>query len=181
MLSDEQLVGGGISADGADKIAELISRYSNLVFAMAGRFTQYADYEELVSDGLDALLGAVKTFEVSRGSFAAYASVCISNRMRNTSDKARRRVLRLADVSELEQLESTAPSPEELAILREDTYEMGRQMRALLSPLERRCLDGVVLGLSYAEIAEKIGCDRKAVDNAVARARAKLKANNPDF
>ena len=105
MLSDEQLVGGGISADDADKIAELISRYSNLVFAMAGRFTQYADYEELVSDGLDALLGAVKTFEVSRGSFAAYASVCISNRMRNTSDKARRRVLRLADVSELEQLD----------------------------------------------------------------------------
>ncbi len=31
------------------------------------------------------------------------------------------------------------------------------------------------MGLSYAEIAEMTGGDRKAVDNAVARARAKLR------
>ena len=179
-MSDEQLA-GGISADRGERIAELISRYSNLVFSMAGRYADIADYEELVSDGLDALLGAISGFDPQRGSFAAYASVCVSNRMKNTADKAARRAARLADESELETLPSPEPSPEELVILREDTSEMGRQMELLLTPLERRCLDGVILGLSYKEIAEKTGVEKKTVDNAVARARAKLKVRFPDF
>ena len=181
LMSDEQLVCDGISADGAEKIAELISRYSNLVFSMAGRYAGTADYEELVSDGLDALVGAVAGYDLQRGSFAAFASVCVSNRMKNTADKAARRAAMLADESELEALCSPDPTPEELVILREKTAEMSRQMGVLLTPLERRCLDGVILGMSYAEIAEKIGSDRKSVDNAVARARVKLRARFPDF
>lgn len=175
-MSDEQLAGFGLTADDGEKVAELISRYTNLVFSMAGRFSSAADYEELVSDGLDALLCAIKSFDAERGSFAAYASVCVSNRMKNTVDRAARRAARLADESELGQLKSPEPTPEELVILRESTSEMGRRMERLLTEHERRCLDGVVLGLSYAEIAKKLGCDKKSVDNAVARARAKLRA-----
>ena len=180
-MSDEQLAGVGISADDGDKIAELISRYSNLVFSMAGRYSAFADYEELVSDGLDALLQAIKSFQPQRGVFSAYASTCISNRMKNTADRAMRRKAKFTDESELESLRSPSPSPEELAILREYTSEMGRQMSTLLTPLERRCLDGVILGMSYSEIAEKTGIEKKSVDNAVARARAKLRAHFPDF
>ncbi|MGN0687380.1 MAG: sigma-70 family RNA polymerase sigma factor [Oscillospiraceae bacterium] len=181
LLSDEQLAGGGVTADSAERMAELISRYSNLIFSLAARYCASADYEELVSDGLDALLNAIASFDSTRGSFAPFASVCVENRIKNTVDKAARRAARLTDESALDTLQSPAPSPEELAILREDTYEMGRQMKLLLSPLERRCLDGVILGLSYAEIAQKLCCDKKTVDNAVARARAKLRARFPDF
>ena len=180
-MSDEQLAGDLISADSAEKIAELISRYSDLVFSMAGRYAGTADYEELVSDGLDALLGAIASFDQQRGSFAAFASVCITNRMKNTADKAARRAAHTVSDSELETLQSPDPTPEELVILREKTAEMNRQMGVLLTPLERRCLDGVILGMTYAQIAEKIGSERKVVDNAVARARAKLRAHFPDF
>ncbi len=178
-MSDEQLVAGGLSADGG-RVTELISRYSNLVFSMAKRYAAYADYEELVSDGLDALLNAISSYDEQRGSFGAFASVCISNRMKNTTDKAIRRKSRLEDESKLDSLQDSVPSPEDIVIMKESASEMSEQMKKLLSPLELRCLEGVILGRSYAEIAEKLGIERKSVDNAVARARAKLKAVFPD-
>lgn len=180
-LSDEQLAIGGISADGSEKVAELISRYTGLVFALAAKFSDRADYEELVSDGFDALLNAVSHYKEERGSFSGFASVCITNRMRNTADKALRRKSHLADESELELIKDTAPSPEELFLKKESSNELSERMKAALTPLERRCMEGIILGHSYAEIAEKIGVDRKSVDNAVSRARAKLKTEFSDF
>ena len=37
------------------------------------------------------------------------------------------------------------------------------------------------MGLSYAEIAKKLGTDKKSVDNAVTRARAKLRRHYSDL
>ena len=180
-LSDEQLASAGISADSVENTAELISRYSNLVFSMALKYTSAADYEELVSDGMDALLHAISRYEQERGSFSAFASVCISNRMKNTVEKALRRSAKFLPESELETLTSPEPTPEEMVIIKENTIEISEHMKNLLTPLERRCLDGVILGLSYDEIAIKLGTKKKTVDNAVARARAKLRAVSPDF
>lgn len=181
LMTDEQLASVGFSADGGAMIAELISRYSNLVFTMAAQFAASADYEELVSDGMDALLNAISDYDPQRGSFSSFAAVCISNRMKNTTDRAARRAKKLASEAELETLTSPEPTPEEMVIIKENTSEMSEMMKALLTPLEHRCLGGVILGLSYAEIAERLEIEKKAVDNAVARARAKLRAVFPDF
>lgn len=179
--SDEQLASVGFSADSSEKTAELISRYSGTVFAAAAKYAGSADYEELVSDGMVALLNAISHYDESKGSFGTFASVCVSNAMKNTIDRASRRKSRLDTETELEKLTDTSPGPEELAILRESTSEMSDRMRTLLTPLERRCLDGVILGLSYGEIAERLKIDKKSADNAVARARAKLRAAFPDI
>lgn len=178
-MSDEQLAYAGLTADGES--AELISRYSALVFSTAAKYAASADYEELVSDGMEALLNAISHFDQSKGSFSAFASVCITNRMKNTVDRAVRRASRLDSDADLETLTDTSPTPEELVILRESTNEMSVQMRLLLTPLEKRCLDGVILGLSYSEISQRLDIEKKSVDNAVARARAKLKAVFSDF
>lgn len=181
LMTDEQLASVGFSADGSKKIAELISRYSSMVFSMAAQFSASADYEELVSDGMDALLNAISHYEPQKGSFSVFAGVCVSNRMKNTADKAARRSAKLASEAELETLTAPEPTPEEMVIIKENTSEMSEQMKLLLTPLERRCLDGVILGHGYAEIAEKLGVEKKTVDNAVARARSKLRAVFPDF
>lgn len=180
-VTDEQLASVGFNADSSEKTAELISRYSGTVFAAAAKYAGSADYEELVSDGMVALLNAISHYNESKGSFRAFASVCISNGMKNTVDRASRRKARLDTETELETLTDTSPSPEELVILRESTNEMSEKMGALLTPLEKRCLDGVILGLSYGEISERLGIEKKSVDNAVARARAKLRAAFPDM
>lgn len=180
-IPDEQLAGLDFNADNGEKTAELISRYSPMVFSAAAGFAGKADYEELVSDGMIALLKAISTYDESRGSFSAFAAVCVNNRMKNTVDRALRRASRIDAEAELDDLTDTSPTPEELVILKESTSEMSGKLDSLLTPLERRCIDGVISGLGYAEIADRLGIDRKSVDNAVARARAKLRAAFPDF
>ena len=173
LFSDEQLLEKGMAA-------ELLSRYVSLVFAMARKYSASADYEELVSDGMQALIAAVSEYDPERGGFKTFASVCVANSMKNTVSRAERRASKLSD-EEMELLPDTAPSPEELVISRETSEELYRLILKELTPLEKVCIDGVVMGLSYAEIARKIGTDRKSVDNAVARARAKLRKHYSDL
>lgn len=176
LFSDEQL----ISSSESDKLTELLSRYVASVFSMARKYSASADYEELVSDGMQALVSAVSEYDPEKGSFKTFASVCIANRMKNTVSKAERRASKLSD-EEMELLPDTAPSPEERVISRETSEELYRLILEELTPLEKKCLDGIVMGLSYAEIADRIGTDRKSVDNAVARARAKLRRHYSDL
>lgn len=169
-LSDEE-----IARDGGN-VAELISRYKNSVFSAARAYSAAADYEELVSDGFEALLKAVKDYSPERGSFSTFAAVCIKNAMLNTIRRAKRHNTALADgAEELEKVVDPAPSPEDIFIGKETNSELFRKAADVLTELEMHCIDGIIFGLSYSEIAKRLGIDRKSVDNAAARARAKLK------
>ncbi len=170
-LNDEQLLQNG--ADG-EVLTEIVSRYSRMVFTMAREFIG-ADYDELVSDGMQALLAAADSYDPQKGRFSNYAAVCVSNRMKNTALKARKRAAKLTDAEQLDLMPDSSPSPEEKVISKESYEELYRLIAEELTPLERGCISGVIFGLSYDEIARKIGVDKKSVDNAVARARAKLK------
>lgn len=174
-MTDEQLAGCVSSTDSGEAVAEMVSRYTGLVLALAGKYSGGADYEELVSDGLDALLSALRNFSPEKGSFSGFASVCVGNRMKNAVDRAKRRNERLEGLPEDEDIPDNSPTPEELVISRESADEITRSMKSLLSPLELSCIEGVILGMPYSEIAEKLSVPVKSVDNAVTRARAKLK------
>ena len=172
-MSDEQLAGCVSSAESGEAVAEMVSRYTGLVLALAGKYSGGADYEELVSDGLDALLSALRKYSPEKGSFSGFASVCVSNRMKNAVDRAKRRNERLEELAD-EDIPDSSPTPEEL-VIGGGSAEITRCMRSLLSPLELGCIEGVILGMPYSEIAEKLSVSVKSVDNAVTRARAKLK------
>ena len=64
-------------------------------------------------------------------------------------------------------------------IINENAAEITERMKTLLSPMELGCIEGVVLGMPYSEIAERLSISVKSVDNAVTRARAKLKGILP--
>lgn len=162
------------------KTTELISRYMKMVLAAARKFSENygrADYEDFVSDGMDGLLAAIRGYDESKGEFGAYASVCVANRLRNTAKKSRRHssVLRDADYDELLDIVDPAPTPEEAVIARESDEAVFRRISAELSELEQKCISATAMGLSYTEIAREIGVDVKTVDNALSRARAKLR------
>lgn len=174
-MSDKELLRNDPPDSG--KLAEIISRYMKTVFAGAKKYSGAADYEELVSDGMEGLLSAVRNYSEEKGEFAAFASVCIENRLRNTAKRSRRRISLLAD-SESERLEDIAdpsPTPEEIVIARENSEEVIRGIKTELTDLELKCIEGAAFGLSYNEIAQKMNVDRKVVDNALSRARAKLR------
>ncbi|MCM1167010.1 MAG: sigma-70 family RNA polymerase sigma factor [Lachnospiraceae bacterium] len=172
-LSDKELIRNEPPDSG--KIAELISRYMKTVFSCAKRYSGAADYEELVSDGMEGLLSAVRGYNEDKGEFAAFAAVCIENKLRNTAKRSLRRVSLLSDPEALNDIADPAPSPEELVIAMEDSREVMERIETELTPLEKQCIRGAVLGLSYEETARELGVDKKVVDNALSRARAKLR------
>ena len=179
-LSDSELL-ESIPLD-SGKVTELIQRYMNVVFSCAGKFSGSADYEELVSDGMTGLLNAVQNYDRSKGEFAAFAAVCVRNRMRNTVKRAVRRNAELSDSSleEMKDIADPAPTPEEVVIERENSSTLLAAIKGELTDLEQRCLEGAALGFSYDEIAKRIGIDKKSVDNALSRARNKLRRFYPD-
>lgn len=177
-MTDEQLVRCIPSAESGEAVAELVSRYTGLVLALAGKYSGSADYEELVSDGLDALLAAAPKYSPDRGSFSSFMSVCISNRMKNTVQRAARRNERISELSD-EDIPDNSPTPEELVIINENAAEITERMKTLLSPMELGCIEGVIFGMPYSEIAERLSISVKSVENAVTRARTKLKGILP--
>jgi RNA polymerase sigma factor (sigma-70 family) len=130
---------------------------------------------------MQALLSAATHYNSEKGGFGSFAAVCIANCMKNTVSNAKRRASKLADEEELVSVADSAPSPEEVVIRRETSEELYKLVLSELTPLEKACLDGVIFGLSYEEIAGKIGAEKKTVDNAVTRARAKLRKYHSYF
>ena len=72
--------------------------------------------------------------------------------------------------------DEAAPGPEELAIASEDRTDVMTRIDTLLSPLERAALLASLDGLSPAEAAAMLERTPRAVENALARARRKLRA-----
>ena len=65
---------------------------------------------------------------------------------------------------------------EAILIDRENMDGMEYKINKVLSKLETEVLVYYLEGLSYQEIAEKLGKDTKAVDNAVQRIKKKLES-----
>lgn len=174
-LSDKELLENNTADSG--KIAELISRYMKTVLAFAAKYSSSADYDELVSDGMQGLLAAIGGYDSEKGEFSAYLSACIDNRMKNTAKKSIRRKSRITGTTDevLEGIADARPGPEDVVIGKESCEIMLNDMRTNLTSLEFECINGIFMGLSYREIAERLGIDKKAVDNAVTRARTKLR------
>lgn len=175
-MKSDNLLSNEKSADFQSNVTDLISKHKNIVFSAAKAFSNSADYEELVSDGFEALLRAAAGYTKERAAFSTYASACIRNAMLNTIKRTQRRVDAIEDNSQdLESIIDPAPSPEEVFIGKETNSELFRKAEEVLTEIEMKCIDGVIFGLSYNEIAEKLGVEKKVVDNALLRARTKLR------
>lgn len=179
-LSDRELLeGSSCSLPESSRIAELISRYMKTVFARAAKYLNSADYEEIVSDGMQGLLGAIRSYDPSRGEFSTYVGVCIDNRMKSAAKRSLSRATHISDSDSspeaLERIPDPTPDPEERVIRQEDDRLFFENIKRELSAMEMRCIEYVIMGFSYEDIASRLGTDKKAVDNALSRARTKLR------
>lgn len=186
--SDEQLVSLVDSGSG-DAFAELTARYMALVRAKAAPLRSSAlEADDLCQEGLMGLLNAVHGYRPDSGaSFRTYAGTCISNRMITACRAAAsRKNLPLNNFVSLDEetedrsigpqfASSQITNPETLLIDRENLETIRNRIEKNLSKMEQRVLSLYLGGCSYAEIAEKLELSEKAVDNAIQRARRKLK------
>ncbi len=191
ILNDEQLQGLAVKGD---RLAEeaLAKRYMRLVRACARPlFLSGGDSEDLIQEGMFGLLSAIRQYNPDAGSsFYTFAEHCIKMRLLSAVKSASRlKHFPLNDGMSFEQLSensstqlSAAPevfrrSPEDMVLARESKEELYCVFSQCLSKLESVVLSDYLDGLSYREIAAKLGKDEKSIDNAVQRIRRKLARN----
>ena len=193
-VSDSELLNLVLSGDRkAEEI--LVERYMRLVRSCARPlFLAGGDSEDLIQEGMFGLLSAIRCFDPSGGtSFQTFAEHCIRMRLYSAIKSASRlKHLPLNNGVSLEQLSEDSPmqlsaipdallcNPEELVLARERTEELYSELAQCLSGMERQVLSLYREGLSYREIASRLGKEEKSIDNAVQRIRRKL-ARNPIF
>lgn len=182
-MSDEELAA---RVDTADAFAELESRYLWLIGSIARKLksSNSPDDEDLRQEGLVGLYEAALRYVPSGGaSFKTYASVCISNRLKNeVRNHGSKRNFPLNHSVSLEDVtcsEENAVSSPEMALESRETFEaVLNQIHISLSDFERKVLALYLSGYKRGEIAESLAISVKAFDNALQRVRRKLKAHS---
>jgi len=182
--TDEQLCRD--AQQGSPEAEELlVTRYVRLVRACARPlFLAGGDSEDLIQEGMVGLLKAVRTYDQQRQArFRTYAEVCIRSRLLSAIRAAGRDKHSPLNnsipfdsplIDTAEYLSLHRESPEDVLIGKEEWKERLYLLKDQLSGFETKILQLYLSGLSYGEIANRIGRPQKSVDNAVQRIRRKV-------
>ncbi|MBQ9384990.1 MAG: sigma-70 family RNA polymerase sigma factor [Ruminiclostridium sp.] len=177
-VTDEELVGiikGQADPMQSSETALLISRYSRVIRIKAAKLhTIDTDPEDLCQEGYLALFEAVRAFDVSKGTFSPFAGKCIENRMKNAVLKGRGRLEKDEDF-DVTLIPDEGSAAEELVITKENDSEIVKMLLTHLTEKEYNALRLYIDGYSYKKIAEIMDITPKSADNALSRARKKLR------
>lgn len=164
-----------------EAFGELSARYLGLVRGKATLFegAPAPEKEDLWQEGLLGLYAAAVSFKPEVGAaFAAYAGTCVYNRMASavrrhgsSGNRPLNESVPLEDAGDA----AVEAGPESLLELREEFSALCRRMDVSLSRRESRALALYLGGCPRAEAARRMGLPLRSYDNALHRARAKLK------
>lgn len=179
--TDDDLILRAKSGDDAAKTL-LFEHYTPLIASLAYRYSTgrpEEDRQDLSQEAAIAFFHALDEFDPARKiAFGYFAKICISNRLIGYLRK-----------QTANPTEGALPF-EEAGILGTDDptrhireYEsyiaLCNAIQGLLSENENRIWNLFISGYTASEIAKKTNCDKKAVENALARARRKIKNHLP--
>ena len=194
-MTDEELIDS--LREGEAPIMDYIcNKYKNLVRREAkSMFILGADTEDLIQEGMIGLFKAVRDYDSGRdASFFTFAQLCISRQMYTAVQASKRKKhLPLNTYVSLDSQEDsgeqkgqeqplvelladrTKLNPEELVLDKERVDYLERVMEKELSEFEKQVLDLYRTGMNYSQIARVLGRDEKATDNALSRAKQKIR------
>ncbi len=194
-LGDDYLVA---EAKRGDPVAydRIVRRYRSFVRLKASSyFLLGGESEDLIQEGLVGLYKAIRDFRSDReSSFRNFAELCITRQMITAVKTASRN--KHAPLNQSVSFASSPAAPGEGESTLEEilpgspvedpasqvisTEELGSLVECLttvLSDLESEVLSCYLDGRSYEEIAERMACDTKTVDNALQRVKRKVSAH----
>ncbi len=149
--------------------AELISKLLPSIRLYSHRFDSSIS-EDLLQEGLLGALGAISDYRREKGRAATFIIACAKNKMFS----ALKRFNFAGEAAELsDEAADTDPGVKYDALY--DAIE------SCLTELEKQVVWCSLMGLSYRKTAEKLGINVKSVDNAMQRARKKLRAEVADI
>jgi RNA polymerase sporulation-specific sigma factor len=166
-------------------MSELITRYVGIIVIKANKLASgfnvlnRQDAEDFISEGFLALLNAIRTYNADKGAFSAYANACIDNRMKNALGKAKRTLI-LSEEFDPALIKEQAPGADDIIIEKESREEALKKISKILSDREFKVFEMYLDSFTYRQISSRLGISIKSVDNALSRARTKLKIlHNP--
>ena len=191
VLADEELVKLS-QAGNHSALEEIVNRYLNFIRSRAGSyFIPGAEKDDIIQEGMIGLYKAVMEFDETKTTyFRSFAAACIRNNIitavktaarkknsplnsyisltkSNYDDNGSETLLDIIALGE-------ERDPETIVIDRESADGIEYTINKALSKLELQVLLEYLSGESYNEIAQKLGRDVKAVDNAIQRVKKKL-------
>ena len=189
--TDEELIEHYRDGDAASADI-LITRYKGEVLSRAR--TMYilgGDNDDLVQEGMLGLFKAVRDFDCGRdANFHTFARLCI-NRQLYTAVQSSHRDKHLPlntalsfdepagsaseEIRLVDTLVSGENDPADFLIDEENLRILEEEMNASLSALEKQVLELFMTGMNYVEIAQVLGRTQKSTDNALQRAKGKVK------
>lgn len=188
---DECEIISAAQADDNESIEYLLKKYKRIVLAcVRNYYLQGAEKDDLIQEGMLALYYAIKGHNFKHP-FPAFAKTCIYRRMctavrlySGQNHKVLSNAVNLdSPIYNDGNRTSYAKVPEKRANDPYDTYiqtaeknEILDQVQRILSEYEKQVLTLYVDGLSYKDIARTMGKREKSVDNALQRARKKLRS-----
>ncbi len=191
---DEGLVRRARAGDG-QAMDQIISSYRGFVRLKASAyFLAGGDSEDLIQEGLIGLFKAVRDYRPEReASFRSFAELCVTRQIITAIKTAARnkhtplntyvsfsntragseQETTLADVLP----DDPVTDPINQAISTEELQSLVECLGKVLSPLERQVLAMYLEGRSYEEVAERLECNPKSVDNALQRVKRKVEVH----
>lgn len=169
-------------SDESGKASEvLIKRYTKLVELIASKYQNLPlEHDDICQEGMIGLFSATYTYDENKGcTFNTFASVCINNSIKSAIRLFyRQKDIPPTSIVELDDtfLDIKAHLSAEDVFLADCSVERIKQaIQQKLSKFEKSVLKLHIEGCSYAKIAENLGKNEKAIDNAMQRIRNKLK------
>ena len=160
----------------------LIEKYQYLVMNAAFKYyLKDAEQQDLIQEGLIGLYEAIKSYDINKNdSFPAYAKLVINRKLIsavNAHNAEKNRIVsERVYVENMEDvIHETAADAGERIERKEFDKEYLARLKTVLSDMEYEIILLYMNDYSYAEIAEKTGKTKKTVDNAVSRAKKKIR------
>ncbi len=171
-----------------------MGKYRGLVEGKARTFfLAGAERDDVIQEGMIGLYKAIRDFlPEKKVAFRSFAETCVTRQIITATKMATRKKHRLLNSSisldtppdesgGTDALEAPTPamlsasSPEQILLGKDTAREIGTRMRTSLSELECIALTAYLRGRSYHEIAHTMQMTPKQIDNALQRAKRKMK------
>jgi RNA polymerase sporulation-specific sigma factor len=192
-FDDEYLV--GLAKQGRrDAVDKMVRRYHGFVRLKASSyFLVGGDSDDLIQEGLVGLYKAIRDYRYDReSSFRNFAELCITRQIITAVKTAtRNKHTPLNSYISFSQTPaaggddgeptmadlvpgSTVHDPVNQVISSEEIRSLVDCITSVLSDLESKVLSLYLDGRSYEDVAERLECDTKTVDNALQRVKRKV-------
>lgn len=188
-----------LEAQGGDDEAMtyLMEKYKSMVRVLSRPlFLMDGDQDDLLQEGMIGLFQAIRSYQPDRDAgFETFANLCISRQLYSAIKRSNRQkniplnsyisIDAVEGADEQKEVEGIVlrgrsladwqKNPEEIVIGEENAKSIKNELFGRLSKLEQEVLQLFLQGLTYQEIAARLGRTPKVIDNALQRIKGKLK------